>query len=136
MIDDREMPYVQQLVDAYGERDNCVYGHHGEVTQSPNHGPHFSMQRERFFDADAFMHFYRDNTSREDIGALRKDIYHGVFDTHHRTHSDSLARVDAVMNQASNISPSGILAKYAGVPVKQGICHHFANEGRLRWQKS
>jgi hypothetical protein len=62
-------------------------------------------------------------------------MLHGVIDTHWADHRDSLARADAVMTQAANVHPSGALAKYARVPVKQGICHHFANEGQLRWRK-
>jgi hypothetical protein len=93
------------------------------------------MQRERFFDADAFSRFYRDNTMSEEIETLRHDMYHGVADVHRGDHADSLSRVNAVMVQAANVHPSGALAKYARVPVKQGICHHFANEGQLQWRK-
>ena len=39
------------------------------------------------------------------------------------------------MTQASVVYPSGALAKHAHVPVRQGICHHFANEGLLKWRK-
>lgn len=87
------------------------------------------------FDADAFSRFYRDNTMSEEIDVLTRDMHHGVIDTHRSDHPDSLARVDAVMTQAANVHPSGALAKYARVSVKQGMCHHFANEGRLRWRK-
>jgi hypothetical protein len=93
------------------------------------------MQRERFFDADAFARFYRDNTMQEEIDILRRDIFHGIAEMHRANHSDSLARVDAVMMQAANVHPSGALSRYARVAVKQGICHHFANEGKLIWRK-
>jgi hypothetical protein len=69
------------------------------------------------------------------IDLLRRDMYHGVADIHRAKHADALTRVDAVTTQAANVQPSGALAKYARVPVKQGICHHFANDGQLRWQK-
>ncbi|MBR1121740.1 hypothetical protein JQ628_09480 [Bradyrhizobium lablabi] len=134
-LEDREMPYVRQLLDAYGERDSCAYADHREVKDHDDHGPHLSMQRERFFDADAFTRFYRDNTMSEEIDLLRDDIYHGVTDTHTAKHDDSLARANAVMSQAANIQPSGVLSRHARVPVKQGICHHFANEGKLKWRK-
>jgi len=134
-VESREMPYVRQLLNAYGEREQCTYDSHADIRNHSGHAPHLNMQRERFFDADAFSRFYRDNTMSEEISALRRDMYHGVADVHGAKHSDSLARVDAVMSQAANVQPSGALAKYARVPVKQGICHHFANEGQLRWQK-
>jgi hypothetical protein len=133
-LEAREMPYVQQLLDAYGERDGCAYVEHGGV-KGTEHGQHLAMQRERFFDADAFTRFYRDNTMSEEIDTLRTDMLHGVVDVHRAPYKDSLARADAVMAQAANVHPSGVLSRHARVPVKQGICHHFANEGRLTWKK-
>lgn len=135
-LEAREMPYIRQLLDAYGEREKCSYKDYVAVKDHASHGEHLRMQRERFFDADAFSRFYRDNTMSEEIDLLRHDMLHGVVDTHRADHADSLTRVDAVMMQAANVHPSGGLAKYARVPVKQGICHHFANEGRLKWRKS
>jgi hypothetical protein len=132
----REMPYIAQLLEAYGERENSAFPGYADVKDHTSHGPHVRMQRERFFDADAFSRFYRDNTMAQDIDLLRRDMLHGVIDTHRAEHKDTLARVDAVMTQAANVQPSGALAKYARVPVKQGLCHHFANEGQLRWRKA
>jgi hypothetical protein len=136
VIEIREMPYIQQLLDAYGERERRTFADYADAKDHAAHGPHVRMQRERFFDADAFSRFYRDNTMSEEIDVLRRDMLHGVIDTHRVDHPDSLTRVDAVMTQAANVHPSGALAKYARVPVKQGICHHFANEGQLRWRKT
>jgi len=134
-IEAHEMPYVQQLLDAYGERDGKSFASHGEAKAHAEYGPHLDMQRERFFDADAFARFYRDNTMSEEIEALRHDIRHGTAEVHRQDHRDALARVDAVMTQAANVQPSGALSRYARVPVKQGICHHFANEGKLTWHR-
>jgi hypothetical protein len=134
-LEAREMPYVQQLIDAYGERDKCSYPDHEAVKGHDDHGPHLTMQRERFFAADAFNRFYRDNTMTEEINLLHDDIFHGVAGVHGAKHDDSLTRADAVLSQAANIQPSGVLSRHARVPVKQGICHHFANEGKLKWRK-
>jgi hypothetical protein len=130
-----EMPYVRQLLDAYGERDQCDFPNHGDVKEHGEFGPHLDLQRERFFDAAAFSRFYRDNTMSGEIDTLHRDLLHGVVDVHRGRHADSLARIDAVMAQAANVHPSGVLSRYARVPVKQGVCHHFANEGRLIWRK-
>jgi hypothetical protein len=130
-----ELPYVSQLVDAYGERDACVYESHEKVSGHAEHGPHLNTQRERFYDADAFSRFYRDNTMDEEIRTLRREVYHGVIDEHRATHRDGLERVDAVMKQAAVIQPSGVLGRHARIPVKQGLCHHFANDGELKWKK-
>jgi hypothetical protein len=135
-IEAREMPYIQQLLDAYGEREGRTFEDYADVKDHTAHGPHIRTQRERFFFADAFSRFYRDNTMSGELDILRNDMLHGVIDKHRADHPDSLARVDAVMAQAANVHPSGALARYARVPVKQGFCHHFANEGQLRWRRT
>jgi hypothetical protein len=134
-LETREMPYVRQLLDAYGEREAQVFKDHDAVKGHAEYGDHLAMQRERFFDADAFSRFYRDNTMSEEIDVLNSDMLHGVIDVQRGNHDDSLSRCDAVMTQAANVQPSGVLSRYARVPVKQGLCHHFANEGRLLWRK-
>jgi hypothetical protein len=135
-IERQEMPYVQQLLDAYGERDGKIFASHADAKDHAEYGSHLAMQRERFFDADAFTRFYRDNTMSEEIEALRHDIRQGTAEVHRQNYQDALARVDAVMTQAANLQPSGVLSRYARVPVKQGICHHFANEGKLTWHRT
>jgi hypothetical protein len=134
-IEDQELPYVGALLGAYGEREGSVVDRVG-IKEHPVHGEHFSRQRERFFDADSFSRFYRDNTMHEEIDMLRRDMRHGIAEVHGAKHQDSLARADAVMSQAAIVQPSGTLARYARVPVKQGICHHFVNEGSLEWRQS
>jgi hypothetical protein len=61
-----DLPYVQGLLEAYSERESAVFADHTAAVAHAVHGPHFRMQRERYFDADAFTRFYRDNTSAKD----------------------------------------------------------------------
>ncbi len=134
-VQTEELQYVAQLLEVYGERDSCTFSQHEQVSDHPDHGPHLSLQRERFYDADAFARFYRDNTMEDELIALRREILHGVIDECRSAFPDGLARVDAVMKQAASVHPSGVLGRHAAVPVKQGVCHHFANEGALKWRK-
>ena len=134
-VQSTELRYVAQLVDAYSEKDGMTYSGHQEIVGHHAHGPHLERQRERFYAADAFKRFYRDNTEPEILEAFEKDIFHGVIDAHEGGHADSLTRVDAVMKQASTVQAAGPLASYARVPVKQGVCHHFANEDLLKWRR-
>lgn len=133
-VDLVELRYAGELVAVYGERDNCVYGCHEDITGHPVHGQHFYEQRERFYAADAFSRFYRDNTLTQEMTDLREQMYHGVIEMHRATHQDSLARVNAVMGKAADVVPAGPLALHARVQVKQGIWHHFVNEERLSWK--
>ncbi len=98
-----------------GERERRTFADYADAKDHAAHGEHIRMQRERFFDADAFSRFYRDNTMSEEIDVLSRDMLHGMIDTHRGNHPDLLARVDAVMTQAANVHPSGALAKYARV---------------------
>ncbi len=136
-VEDSELPYIGHLLDAYGDRDGKVYATHSEIVGHADHGPHLARQRERFYDAEAFKRFYRDNTEKEVLETFESDIYHGVVDVCEAGHSDKLSCVDAVMAHAANLPVTGLLAPHARIPVKQGVCHHFANETppRLRWRR-
>jgi hypothetical protein len=134
-VDLKEQPYLGQLIEAYGERCGSPFADHDAVSEHDEYGPHLQEQRLRFFEADAFNRFYRDNTLEEDLEALQDDVYHGITGPYRSAHGDALARVEAVMSQAAAVTPAGLLAKHARVPVKQGFCHHFANDGKLVWKK-
>jgi hypothetical protein len=134
-IQDEEAPYLQQLVEAYGERAGMVFNDTDAVLDHGQFGDHLRDQRMRYFHAAYFKRHYRDNTPEEHLDTFVEEIYYGVIDTHRRAHPDTLTRIDEVMMQAANVRPSGILARYAKVQVRQGVCHHFANEGRLPWKR-
>jgi hypothetical protein len=129
-----ELQYISQLVEAYTSRSGIEFASPECVLDDATHGVHLRMQRERFYDADFFKRYYRDNTASDVLPTFEKDIEHGIFDVYSSSHKDSLARIDAVMAQAATVHTSGPLASHARVSVKQGVCHHFANEGRLRWK--
>lgn len=131
----QELRYIGELVTAYGERAGAPFKDHHAIASGSEHGEHLQMQRERFFDADSFKRFYRDNTESETLPRLEREIRHGIADVHGRKHDDTLERIDAVMAQAGKLQPGGPLAQHAGIPVKQGICHHFVNDGGMTWRK-
>jgi len=134
-VDVREQPYLDQLIDAYGERVGSPFAGHEAVSDHDEFCPHLQEQRTRFFEADAFNRFYRDNTLEEDLAALQDELYHGVVGPYRGSHPDALARIEAVMAQAAAVTPAGMLARHARVPVKQGFCHHFANDGKFVWKR-
>ena len=135
VVESAELRYVGELFRAYGDRDNRTYCQ-DEIVVHANHGQHFSEQRERFYAADAFRRFYRDNTLDEEMASLEDEVYHGIIGKHREPHADSLTRVEAVMGQAAATLPSGPLARHARVQVRQGICHHFINDERIKsWKK-
>jgi hypothetical protein len=132
-VQSTELPYIRQLVAAYNQRDGMAYQDHIEVSEKSAHGPHLARQRERFYHAEAFKRYYRDNTAHDVLDTFEGDIYHGVVDLWESEHQDSLSCVEAVMAHVASVTVSGPLAIHARVPVRQGVCHHFANEDRIRW---
>src|SRR5258708_34387515 len=105
------MPYIRQLLDAYGEREQCTFRSHKDIKDHGDHAPHLYMQRKRFFDAEAFARFYRDNTMMEEIEALRRDMHHGVIDVHPAKEVKPLARDAHPITQPANVKPSRALSK-------------------------
>jgi hypothetical protein len=133
-IDAAEATYLSQLVTLYGERAKLPFSGPHDVLQHPDWGQHLRDQRTRYFEAAAFDRYYRDSTPPEYLIAFRKDVYHGVVDVYREDHRDGLERVNKVMGQAAAVSAFGVLGKHAGPAVKQGTCHHFANEGKMPWK--
>lgn len=129
---DTESEYIKQLIDAYGEQEKTIFAHHGEISAHPHLLQNLDLQRERFFDADAFKRYYRDNTDPSVIDLVEQDVFHGIADVLGEKHSETMGKISAVMKQAATVQTSGIASKYARVPVKQGVCHHFVNDGKFK----
>ncbi|GJE54892.1 ABC-three component system protein [Methylobacterium thuringiense] len=127
-----EMEYVDQLRRVYGEARGAPFATADAVLADGEHGDHLREQRTRFFDARSFRLFHRDNTSVEALRDFEAEIYHGVIEVYRQVHQSRLDRVAAVMRHAATM-PSAILGKLARVPVRQGMCHHLANEGQMKW---
>lgn len=131
-IQPEEAHYVDQLRHVYEEASGGTFITADDVLAHADHGEHFRDQRTRFFEAASFKRFHRDNTAPGAIGMFEDDVYHGVIEVHRDRHETLLRRVDAVMRHAS-ILPASLIGRSVRIPVKQGICHHLANEGRLKW---
>lgn len=133
-IQKEEQPFINQLIEAYCERHGSSLANVNAVSAHAECGEHLRLQRTRYFDAASFKRYYRDNTPTEYLFTFENDVYYGVIERYRESHSDAVSRVDRVMSQAAVVAPSGVLGRYARVTVKQGMCHHFANEGRLKWK--
>lgn len=131
-IQPEELEYVDQLRRVYSEAAGVEIRTADEILLHAEHAQHFRDQRTRYFDAEYFQRFHRDSTPPEALAAFRKDVYHGVIDVHRQNHSSRLERLDAVMRHASTL-PAGLISRVVRVAVKQGMCHHLANEGKMKW---
>lgn len=131
-IQPEELPYIGQLVEVYRKSSAVPYSGADAVLADPIHGEHLRRQRTRFFEAASFSRFHRDNTAPGALETFQADIYHGVIEVYSERHSSQLSRLDAVMKHAGILQTS-LLGRLTREPVRQGICHHLANEGRLKW---
>jgi len=60
-IVEQEAVYIGQLVSVYSERAGRQFADAEAILADPDHGTHLTMQRRRYFDADAFKRHFRDN---------------------------------------------------------------------------
>jgi hypothetical protein len=131
-IQREELAYVGQLLRVYSEAAGVVFANADDVLTHDDHGEHLRRQRARFFEAASFIRFHRDNTAPGAVEIFQNDVYYRVIEVYGETHPSRLHRVDAVMKHAGQTQVA-LLGRLTRIPVRQGICHHFANEGRLRW---
>ncbi len=134
-ISDTELTYISELIEAYSEKEGIPLKCVDDLQAHKSYLEHLKIQRIRFYDADSFKRFYRDNTDQTEIINFEKEVFHGVIDKCNEEYTDSLERVNTVMSHASTLQTTGILAKYTPITVKQGICHHFVNEKQMTWIK-
>lgn len=131
-IQAEEIHYLEQLRQLYGEASGSGFASVDDVLADPSHGDHLRRQRTRFFEAASFERFHRDNVAPGALETFRDDIYYGVVEVYEEAHSTRLARVNAVMTSAGHL-PATLLGRATRPPVRQGLCHHLAGEGRLSW---
>lgn len=134
-IQSEESTYIQHILMAYSEYDNIDYRHFKDLNGHSDFEIDLEIQRERYFSADAFKRFYRDNTVGNILDSLEKQVFNGIYDTSKKSYSNGYDCMCSVMSQAASVIPSGKLAVHAKVDVKQGYCHHFVSGGMLKWIK-
>lgn len=132
-IGTNESRYVRHILDAYEE-------HKGQQFPDPMSLDDVGLEsdlylhRERFFDAEAFAHTYRDQTEPGTVESFQDEIHDSVRPVMHGNHSDGVERLSDAMRQAASTQPASILSTQAKVRVKQGVCHQLANADRLFWK--
>ena len=133
-IADTESVYVGKLLAVYAETTgsdiDCVerLEPHTELADD------LQKQRIRFYDAEAFIAHYRDQTEPGTV----EDFAEQIFDSIEPTLSSSgLAqqRLAHALTAAAQSSPASVVTSGAKVRVKQGVCHQLANtDNRVCWK--
>ncbi|MBA4806888.1 ABC-three component system protein [Brevundimonas sp.] len=134
VIANDETEYLGQLRAVYGEAAGTDFPDNAAVLADATYGDQLRDQRTRYFEAEAFKRFHRDNTDKALVVQFQNDVYHGVIDVHREPADTLLDRLGKVMKHAAGLNTS-IAGRLARIPVVQGICHHLANDRRLKWTK-
>jgi len=134
-IRENELVYVTQVLDVYSELELVIYTMPEDLIGHGDLEEDFMEQRERFYSAEAFRAFYRDNTVEGVLERFEKEILTGIKPVSRMKYSDSFERMCSVLSEAAKLQPSGKLTLHGKIDVKQGYCHQFVNEKKLYWRK-
>jgi hypothetical protein len=135
-IETSESTYVRHLLDAYEDRLGISLADHNALAGQPIYTADFRKQRERFFDAEAFVHTYRDQTTPGTVEDFAEQIHHAIDPIVASDHADGFQRLCETLKHAGSLTPASVLAQKAKPQVKQGVCHQLANQDLIRWRKS
>ena len=136
VVQPHELPYVEHLLDAYKDHLRCDSLQVDDLGNRPRLGEHFRLSRGYFFSAEALDRFSRDHLQAGTFDAVKRDIFDGVKDVTLSDHKDGFACVlEATKTAALLELPASDLKPHVGPGDKKGICHHLANDGRVKWVK-
>jgi hypothetical protein len=131
-----ELRYVAQLMEAYSDHLKAAVPNPEALTAAELR-EHFSRARTDFYMADSLNRFYRDQFPGGAFEHVMKQVYDGVVETALAEHANGYCRVVATTQQAVNVPLAGSdYASYVEPGDKKGLCHHLANDNKLKWVKT
>jgi hypothetical protein len=128
-----ESAYIGQLLEVYGEKAVCTFNTCTDLATHPPLVDDLKQQRERFFQAEAFNHHYRDETAPGTVEQFTEDIFDAIDPVAKLPHPNGYDRLNSCLVQAAQVHAGGILAPHARPKTKQGVCHQLANGQRVIW---
>lgn len=137
-IADREINYVSQLLDAYQDYSKRTVKTVDDIQENQELKSHFDRSRNCFYFAEALSQFSRDNIASEidSFEELKDEVFEQVVDVCNQEYKDGYRRLLATTNSAKSATfQSNALFPELKPQDKTGICHHLANEFKLKWVK-
>jgi hypothetical protein len=129
-----EMRYVRQLLDAYGQHTGMALAHITALGAHSTLYQHFHGCRTDFYMADGLNRFYRDQSAEGAFEHAKEQVEQGVRNTVLAPHPTGYHRVCATLAQAAGLTLAQSEWGYCVQPGdKSGICHHLANDDKLKW---
>lgn len=129
-----ESIYVGKLLEVYSEEARCAISSPTALEEHPSWADDLQKHRVRFYDAEAFVAHYRDQTEPGTVEDFAEQVFDAVepaMSSEVRAHK----RLTTAMAAATSAQPASVLAPQAKIRVKQGVCHQLANKHRLSWKK-
>lgn len=129
-----ETVYVGKLLDVYAEETRTAIAAVDDLEAHVEWKDHLQKRRIRFFDAEAFMATYRDQTEPGTTESFAAEIFDAI-EPSLAIKETGLNRLTKALTVAGAASPANVLASQAKVGVKQGVCHQLANnDDRVTWK--
>jgi hypothetical protein len=128
-----ETVYVGKLLEVYAETEGAAIIDVSDLDGHPEWKDDLQKQRVRFFDAEAFIATYRDQTepgTTEDFADQIADAIEASL----MSKGTGLDRLTKALTIASITTPANVLSPQAKPRVKQGVCHQLANDKRVTWK--
>jgi len=131
-----ELRYIEQLFAAYGDHLKIPIKDMAGLSAQPILAEHLHRSRTDFFMADSLNRFYRDQFPGGAFEHVKKQVLDGVVEVAESDHADGLARVRATVQSAIALTLSKTdYTPYIEPGDKKGVCHHLANDDKLKWVK-
>lgn len=128
-----ETTYVTKLLDVYGEAEGQAISTVADLSAHPKWSEDLQRQRVRFYDAEAFMAHYRDQTEPGTIEDFADQIFDAI-EPPLSAEGTGHSRLTTALTTAGQTRPASVLTPRARVRVRQGVCHQLANEDRVTWK--
>lgn len=128
-----ETVYVGKLLEVYSEQTGVPIARVDDLSAHAQWGDDLQKQRVRFYDAEAFMATYRDQTEPGTIESFADQILDAI-DPAIALARSAHGRLSTALSAAGQASPASVLAAQAKIRVKQGVCHQLANADRVTWK--
>ena len=128
-----ETVYVGKLLEVYSETTGEEIACADDLSAHAEWRDDLQRQRVRFYDAEAFMATYRDQTEPGTIEGFADQILDAI-DPALTLATSAHGRLSTALSVAGQASPASVLAAQAKIRVKQGVCHQLANTDRVTWK--
>ncbi len=128
-----ETVYVGKLLDVYAETSGASIIDVSDLDGHAEWKDDLQKQRVRFYDAEAFMATYRDQTEPGTTESFSDQIADAIAPSL-MVRGTGLERLTKALTIAGVTTPASVLSPQAKVGVKQGVCHQLANEDRVTWK--